>query len=249
MIDRRNPYPSKAWNWQHPNWPNFTWKSPLLAKAAIEAMQHESLAEHGGLAGIRDQGVLESALARCKNKSAYDSQRGRCCGDVYRSGSGRSDEGESCQVVRGAFESETIESSSTSASRSMLHVSLSIYVSPMPSLDHGDEEHIIQDFINDAVVANADSIEVVRTRELFATGWAWRVRQAMDSRNYSCTVVLGCEPGKFLVRRRLDENPIADHVASLPSLRTRRRWTARDGAFVRLPDRPHLRRRTCGARR
>ena len=22
-----------AWNWQHPNWPNFTWKSPLLAKA------------------------------------------------------------------------------------------------------------------------------------------------------------------------------------------------------------------------
>jgi len=133
-------------------------------------MQHESLAEHGGLAGIRDQGVLESALARCKNKSAYDSQRGRCCGDVYRSGSGRSDEGESCQVVRGAFESETIESLSTSAGRSMRHVSLSIYVSPMSSLDHGDEEHIIQDFINDAVVANADSIEVVRTRELFATG-------------------------------------------------------------------------------
>ena len=78
-------------------------------------------------------------------------------------------------MVRGAFESETIASLSTSAGRSMLHVSLSIHVSPMPSLDHGDEKDIIQDFINDAVVANADSIEVVRTEELFATGWAWRV--------------------------------------------------------------------------
>ena len=56
-----------AWNWQHSNWPNFTWKAPLLSQSVIEAMQHESLAEHGGLAGIRDQGVLESALARCKN--------------------------------------------------------------------------------------------------------------------------------------------------------------------------------------
>ena len=43
-----------AWNWQHPNWPNFTWKSTLLSQSVIEAMQHQSLAEHGGLAGIRD---------------------------------------------------------------------------------------------------------------------------------------------------------------------------------------------------
>ena len=62
----------------------------------------------------------------------------------------------------------------------------------MPSLDHGDEKHIIKDFINDAVVANADSIEMVRTEELFATGWAWRVsgRQwiAATIRARSCLV-------------------------------------------------------------
>ena len=175
MIDRRSFYQSWTGIGNIPTGPTSHESRHSLSQSVIEAMQHQSLAEHGGLAGIRDQGVLESALARCKNKSAYDSQRGRCCGDVYLRGSGRSGEAESCQVVRGAFESETIASLSTSAGRSMPHASLSVYVSPMPSLDRGDEEHIIQDFINDAVVANADSIEVVRTEELFATGWAWRV--------------------------------------------------------------------------
>lgn len=32
----------------------------------------ESLAEHGGLAGIRDQGLLDSALDRPKNKAGYE---------------------------------------------------------------------------------------------------------------------------------------------------------------------------------
>ena len=122
MIDRRSLYQSWPGIGNIPTGPTSHGRRHYLSQAAIEAMQHESLAEHCGLAGIRDQGVLESALARCKNKSAYDSQRGRCCGDVYRRGSGRSDEGESCQVVRGAFESETIASLSTSAGRSMLHV-------------------------------------------------------------------------------------------------------------------------------
>lgn len=36
-------------------------------------MQLELLAEHGGLAGLRDEGLLESALARPRNLLAYGS--------------------------------------------------------------------------------------------------------------------------------------------------------------------------------
>ena len=32
----------------------------------------ESLAEHGGSAGLRDEGLLESALARARNLAAYE---------------------------------------------------------------------------------------------------------------------------------------------------------------------------------
>lgn len=43
-----------------------------VSRAAVEALHRESLAEHGGLEGVRDEGLLESALARCRNRSAYE---------------------------------------------------------------------------------------------------------------------------------------------------------------------------------
>lgn len=39
--------------------------------AVVLAVHEEQLAEHGGSTGIRDSGLLESALARPKNLSAY----------------------------------------------------------------------------------------------------------------------------------------------------------------------------------
>ena len=42
-----------------------------VAYEVVLAIHEEQLAEHGGLPGIRDQGVLESALARPKNLLAY----------------------------------------------------------------------------------------------------------------------------------------------------------------------------------
>jgi death-on-curing protein len=39
--------------------------------AVIPAIHDEQLAEHGGIAGTRDQGLLESALARPVNLAAY----------------------------------------------------------------------------------------------------------------------------------------------------------------------------------
>jgi death-on-curing protein len=43
-----------------------------LSRSAVEALNHESLAEHGGLDGVRDEGLLESALGRCVNKAMYE---------------------------------------------------------------------------------------------------------------------------------------------------------------------------------
>jgi death-on-curing protein len=43
-----------------------------VSRAAVEALHRESLAEHGGLEGIRDEGLLESALARCRNRAVYE---------------------------------------------------------------------------------------------------------------------------------------------------------------------------------
>ena len=39
---------------------------------ALVLLHDESLAEHGGAAGIRDQGLFESALARPENLAAYE---------------------------------------------------------------------------------------------------------------------------------------------------------------------------------
>lgn len=45
---------------------------PKFLSAAIAYAVHDrQLAEHGGLAGIKDAGLLESALARPVNKHAY----------------------------------------------------------------------------------------------------------------------------------------------------------------------------------
>jgi death-on-curing protein len=40
-------------------------------KQALLLLHGESLAEHGGLAGLRDEGLFESALARPQNLAAY----------------------------------------------------------------------------------------------------------------------------------------------------------------------------------
>lgn len=45
----------------------------------VLAVHDEQLAAHGGLAGIRDRGAVESALARPRNLTAYEA-----CDDVAR---------------------------------------------------------------------------------------------------------------------------------------------------------------------
>jgi len=42
-----------------------------VSRVALELLHDESLAEHGGPAGLRDEGLLESALARPQNLAAY----------------------------------------------------------------------------------------------------------------------------------------------------------------------------------
>lgn len=43
-----------------------------ITKTAVFLLHAQTLAEHGGLAGIRDEGALESALARPRNQFAYE---------------------------------------------------------------------------------------------------------------------------------------------------------------------------------
>ncbi len=52
---------------------SFKWVDPV----ALEILHEEQLAEHGGLAGVRDEGLLDSALARPQNLHAYGE------GDVF----------------------------------------------------------------------------------------------------------------------------------------------------------------------
>lgn len=42
-----------------------------LDERLVRAIQAEQLAEHGGARGLRDQGLLASAVARPRNKSVY----------------------------------------------------------------------------------------------------------------------------------------------------------------------------------
>lgn len=48
---------AQAWTW--------------VDKRALLLLHDESLAEHGGLGGLRDEGLLDSALARPTNLAAY----------------------------------------------------------------------------------------------------------------------------------------------------------------------------------
>ena len=49
---------SRSWRW--------------IDKTALVLLHDESLAEHGGAAGMRDEGLFESALARPENLAAYE---------------------------------------------------------------------------------------------------------------------------------------------------------------------------------
>ena len=49
------------------NSPGWVWLSPTV----LLAVHDEQLAEHGGLRGVRDLGLFESALARPRNLAAY----------------------------------------------------------------------------------------------------------------------------------------------------------------------------------
>ncbi|MCX7545936.1 type II toxin-antitoxin system death-on-curing family toxin [Marinicella gelatinilytica] len=44
-----------------------------LKQSVIETLHDMQIAEHGGLAGVRDKGLLSSALARPKNMFEYES--------------------------------------------------------------------------------------------------------------------------------------------------------------------------------
>lgn len=44
----------------------------FLSREAVVALHRESLAEHGGLDGIRDEGLLQSALHRCSQRAHYE---------------------------------------------------------------------------------------------------------------------------------------------------------------------------------
>lgn len=43
-----------------------------INELVVLALHEEQLAEHGGAAGLRDRGLLESALFRPRNRASYD---------------------------------------------------------------------------------------------------------------------------------------------------------------------------------
>jgi death on curing protein len=47
---------------------------PVFREDVVLAIHRRQLAEHGGAGGIRDRGLLDSALARPKNRRAYSEQ-------------------------------------------------------------------------------------------------------------------------------------------------------------------------------
>lgn len=56
----------------------------------VDAIHEAQLAEHGGLVGIRDSGLLESALARPRKLAAYGSPDLADCAAAYGFGIARS---------------------------------------------------------------------------------------------------------------------------------------------------------------
>ena len=63
----------------------FVW----IDAAVIQAIHEEQLAEHGGSAGLRDHGLLESALARPQNLAAYGEPDIAACAAAYGYGLSR----------------------------------------------------------------------------------------------------------------------------------------------------------------
>ena len=55
-------------------------------KQALLLLRGESVAEHGGAAGIRDAGLLDSALARARNLAAYGDPDVAALAAAYGSG-------------------------------------------------------------------------------------------------------------------------------------------------------------------
>lgn len=43
-----------------------------LTRVAVDMLHHDLLAEHGGMPGVRDEGLIESALARPLNHWQYE---------------------------------------------------------------------------------------------------------------------------------------------------------------------------------
>jgi death-on-curing protein len=63
----------------------FVW----IDAAVIEAIHEEQLAAHGGSTGLRDQGLLESALARAQNLASYGEPDVAACTAAYGYGLSR----------------------------------------------------------------------------------------------------------------------------------------------------------------
>ena len=61
---------------------NWRW----VDKRALLLLHGESLAEHGGAAGMRDEGLLDSALARAQNLAAYGEPDVAALATAYGSG-------------------------------------------------------------------------------------------------------------------------------------------------------------------
>ena len=63
----------------------FVW----IELSVVHAIHEEQLAEHGGSAGLRDQGLLESALARPQNLASYGKPDVAACAAAYGHGLAR----------------------------------------------------------------------------------------------------------------------------------------------------------------
>ena len=63
----------------------FVW----IDAAVVHAIHEEQLAEHGGSAGLRDEGLLESALARPQNLASYGGPDVAACAAAYGYGLSR----------------------------------------------------------------------------------------------------------------------------------------------------------------
>ncbi|MEQ8713973.1 MAG: type II toxin-antitoxin system death-on-curing family toxin [Cyclobacteriaceae bacterium] len=61
---------------------SFRW----ISKKAVIAIHHEQLTLHGGMSGIRDEGLLESALSRPQNLSVYEGAELYRCAAAYAFG-------------------------------------------------------------------------------------------------------------------------------------------------------------------